>query len=81
MSTENRMGNFQANQSMRASANYDFLQIQRDNIYADKKQAGSYARLEKLKQSVMKMVIKVDQGMASRGIAPPTSYLEDAYDF
>jgi hypothetical protein len=68
MSAENRIANFQMNRSQAKETNYDFLELQRKNIYGEKKQPSSYARLEKLKQD-----------MASRGIAAPTHYLEEAY--
>ena len=83
MSAENRIANFQINQSTRPAGDYDFLKVQRerDNQFGQKKQLSSYERLTKLKQNVFRMISEVDDGLISRGIAPPASYLDESYDF
>ena len=80
MSAENRMAKFSMQQSMRPD-NQDFwkLRLDRENKYQNKRQYSAHDRLTQVKEKVMKMVLGLDAGLSSRGIAPPASYLEEAY--
>ena len=80
MSAENRMANFSMQQSMRPDNN-NFLKIHfnRKNNYEGQRQYSAHDRLTQVKEKVMKMVLDLDDGLTSRGVAPPASYLEEAY--